>query len=195
MNSNRLPAGLLACAMLGAAVPAGAAQTSTYTLTKVLFQGNQQVPTSELQAALPIQPGQSIDQSGVQDEMTAIQGVYQKHNVGAKISARLATLHSKATITYIFDEQAPVAPVVTHVGITADTVTVAGNNKIKSADILAAANIPPGGAVTNEKLQAAQAAIVALYKKANIGCTVNSDWTNAATAQHINLVFKIVEKT
>jgi len=201
MKTTRLSAALLACTMLGpvsvALLPMTAAHaqaTGTFTLSKITFQGNVQVPTSELQAALPIQVGQTIDQAGLQENVAAIGKVYQKHNVGADITQRLTTLHKKAMITYIFTEKAPVAPTVTHVGITADHVTVSGNAKVKTADILAAAAIKPGDPLTNDKLQAAQNAISALYKKANIGSTVSTDWTNTATPQHVDLVFKIVEK-
>ena len=192
-------AALAACCALGALSaslpPAYAAGlTGSYTLGKVTFVGNAQVPTSELQAALPIQPGEKIDQAGMQQESDAVGQVYRKHNVGASMSARLTvTPHKEAMLTYTFTEQAPVAPTVNHVGITADHVTVTGNSKIATANILAAANIKPGDTLTSEKIAAAQVAIVALYKKANIGSTINSDWTTT-TPQHVDLVFKVVEK-
>ncbi len=174
-----------------ATAPAIAAPSS-WTLSKVTFLGNRQVPTDELQAALPIQPGDKLDQSGVQSEFDAVQQVYRKHNVGASIGQRLSTLGRKATITYTMTEQAPTAPTVVHVGVTADSVSVTGNTKVSTADILAAANIPPGSQVTNEKIQAAQAAIVALYKKKNVGASIGTDWTNNAP-QHVAMVFKITE--
>ena len=200
MMSTRLPA-LLAALLAGAATslatlptPARAQSSASYTLRRVTFVGNNQVPSAELQAALPYGVGQKVDHDGLQANMDAISGVYRKHNVGANISQRMTATGHVATITYTFAEQAPVVPTVTHVGITADTVTVAGNSRIKTADILTASGIRPGGAVTTQSIQAAQTAIVALYKKANIGSTVSSDWTNAAQPQHVNLVFKIVEK-
>ena len=198
--STRLPA-LLAALLAGAATslatlptPARAQSSASYTLRRVTFVGNNQVPSAELQAALPYGVGQKVDHDGLQANMDAISGVYRKHNVGASVSQRMTATGHVATVTYTFAEQAPVVPTVTHTGITADTVTVAGNNRIKTADILAASGIRPGGPVTTQSIQAAQAAIVALYKKANIGCTVNSDWTNASQPQHVNLVFRIVEK-
>lgn len=196
MNTTRLPAALLACTIVAAALPAQAQVTGTYTLSKVTFSGNAQVPTSELEAALPIQVGQKIDQAGLQQEMSAIQQVYEKHNVGANMSQRITVTHgTRALIAYSFVEQAPVAPTVTHVGITADHVGVTGNAKVKTADILAAAGLKPGDTLTNEKIAAAQASVLALYKKANVGCTINTDWTNTATPQHVDLTFKVVEKT
>ena len=45
-----------------------------------------------------------------------------------------------------------------------------------------------GGLIT-----AAQAAIVALYKKKNVGVQVNTDWTDVSP-QHVAMVFKIAEK-
>ncbi len=199
MMLNRLPA-LLAVFLAGAATstvlptPALAQSSASYTLRRVTFVGNNQVPSAELQAALPYGVGQKVDHDALQANMDAITGVYRKHNVGASVSQRMTATGHVATVTYTFAEQAPVAPTVVHVGITADNVTAAGNSRIKTADIVAASGIRPGGPVTTQSIQAAQAAIIALYKKANIGCTVNSDWTNAAQPQHVNLVFRIVEK-
>ncbi len=205
MMSNRLASALLGVLLAGTAIPAAlttlplatparAQSGASYTLRRVTFVGNAQVPSAELQAALPYQAGQTIDHDALQANMDAISGVYRRHNVGANISQRMTATGHAATITYTFAEQAPVAPTVTHVGITADTVTASGNSRIKTADILAASGIRPGGPVTTQSIQAAQTAIVALYKKANIGSTVSSDWTNAAQPQHVNLVFRIVEK-
>jgi outer membrane protein assembly factor BamA len=204
MTTNARSGAFLACALLGTTasafvalpVAAQAQSTASYTLNKVTFEGTAQVPTAELQAALPFQVGQKIDHAALQANMNAVQAVYQKHNVGAGITQRMTVFHkTRADIAYVFEEKAPVAPTVTHVGITADSVAVSGNIKVKTADILAAAGIKPGDSLTNEKIQAAQTAIVALYKKANIGSSISTDWTNAAQAQHVNLVFKVVEKS
>ena len=190
--------------LLGAALAGGATMLSvhaqaaplvgSYTLSGVTFQGNVQVPTAELQAALPIQVGQKIDQAGLQQEVDAMQAVYQKRNVGTTIRLRPQVLHkTRAELTFVFAEQAPVAPIVRHVGVTADTVSVTGNSKVSTAEILAAANIKPGQVVTNPEISAAQAAIVALYKKANVGVVVDANWTNLSP-QHVAMVFKIAEK-
>ncbi len=195
MTISRLLGAALAGAALTLSVSAGAQEmTGSYTLTKVTFQGNSQVSTADLQAALPIRPGQKIDHAGLQQDADAVQAVYQKHNVGTSITTRLTVLHkTRAELTYVFAEQAPVAPIVRHVGVTADTVSVTGNSKVSTADILAAANIKPGQVVTNPEISAAQAAIVALYKKANVGVVVDANWTNLSP-QHIAMVFKITEK-
>ncbi|MCQ8239999.1 POTRA domain-containing protein [Rhizosaccharibacter radicis] len=174
--------------------PAFAQSDKSYTLTGVTFQGNEKISSEELQAALPIQPGQPIDKAGLQENINAVVATYQKHNIGVKISQRMRELHNKATIAYTLEEQAPVAPTVTHVGITADSVTASGNKKISTADIIAAGGIKPGDQITQAKLAQAQAAISALYKKANIGSSVGTDWTNTAP-QHIALVYKIEEKS
>ncbi len=188
---------LLGAAIAGMALASvqahGQALTGSYTLSRITFQGNAQVPTADLQAALPIQVGQTIDQAGLQQEADAVAAVYQKHNVGAHLGIKSTTLGRKVTLTYTFAEQAPVAPIVHHVGVTADTVSVTGNTKVSTADILAAANIKPGQVVTNPEISAAQAAIAALYKKANVGVAVNTDWTNTSP-QHVAMVFKITEK-
>ncbi len=200
MMSNRLAPALLGLLLAGTALPAAlptparAQAGASYTLRRVTFVGNSQVPTAELQAALPYGAGQTIDHDALQANMDAITGVYRKHNVGANVSQRMTATGHSATVTYTFAEQAPVAPTVVHVGVTADTVTASGNSRIKTADIVAASGIRPGGPVTTQAIQAAQVAIIGLYKKANIGCTVNSDWSNASQPQHVNLVFRIVEK-
>ncbi len=200
MTDNTLPRALLGLVLAGTAVPtalpttAWAQADASYTLRRVTFVGNAQVPSTELQAALPYGVGQTVDHAALQADMDAIASVYRKHNVGANVSQRMTATGHAATITYTFAEQAPVAPTVTHVGITADSVSVAGNSRIKTADILAASGIRPGGPVTTQSIQTAQASIVALYKKANIGSTINTDWTQASQPQHVNLVFRIVEK-
>lgn len=202
MKTGKFLAVMLGCAAVPLAMPVtltaayaqDKAATGSYTLTKVTFKGNVQVPTAELLAALPVQVGQTIDQAGLQQNVTAIGQVYQKHNVGTSITQSMTVIHhTKAIINYTFVEKEPVAPTVTHVGITVDHVTVTGNVRIKTPVILAAANIKPGETVTNETIKAAQDAISALYKKANIGSSVSTDWTNT-TSQHVDMVFKVVEK-
>jgi outer membrane protein assembly factor BamA len=174
--------------------PGAYAAQSTWTLTKVTFQGNTQVPTSELQAALPIQPGDTIDKAGAQDELDAIGSVYKKHNVGVGISQRMSAQGKKASITYILTEQAPTAPTVVHIGITVDSVSVTGNSRVPTSAILAAANIPVGSQISNDKIAAAQSAITALYKKKNVGASVATDWTYPQP-QHVAMVFKITEQS
>lgn len=199
MTTSTRPISLAACAALalagsGRIGTAHAQATATYTLSKVAFVGNAQVPSSELQAALPIQPGQTVDRDGLQQDTDAIAAVYRKHNVGANMTARMVVAKGKyATVTYTFVEQAPVAPTIVHVGITVDQVTASGNKKIKTADIVAASGIKPGETVTNSTIAAAQAAVLALYKKNNVGATINTDWTTPQP-QHIDLVFTVVEK-
>ena len=149
-------------------------------------------PPANFSLPLPIQPGDTLDRAGVQSEFDAVQQVYRKHDVGASISQRLTTLGRKASITYTLTEQAPSAPTVVHVGVTADSVSVTGNTRVGTAEILTAADIPPGSQVTNAKIQAAQAAIMALYKKKNVGASIATDWTNNAP-QHVAMTFKITE--
>jgi len=164
-------------------------------LLKVTFSGNQQVATSDLKAALPIQPGQPIDQAGAQSEMSAVESVYKAKNVGANISARTRVYpgNKGMEIAFSIQEQAPQAPVVNHVAPVADQVSVTGNSKITSDKIVAASGIKPGDALTNDKIKAAQAAISALYKKANVGASVATDWTIPQPG-HYDVIFKITEK-
>ena len=171
-----------------------AGSDGTHTRTKGPVQGNTQGSPADLQAALPVQPGQTIDQAGMQRDVDAVQALYGARNVGVTINARLPVMHkTQAVLVFELAEQAPQAPIVRHVGVTADTVSVTGNSKVSTADILAAANIKPGQVVTNPEITAAQAAIVALYKKNNVGVVVNTDWTDVSP-QHVAMVFKITEK-
>ena len=177
-------------ALLSTAAPCVAAP-SAWTLTRVNFVGNSQVPTAELEAALPIKPGETIDRAGLESDTDAVGSVYQKHNVGVNISQRLIFIVSWSTVIYTLAEQTSAAP-VTHAGIIADSVAVTGNKHVSTAAILAAAGISPGSPVDNAKIQAAQNAITALYKKRNVGATVATDWTTPAP-QHVAMVFKITE--
>ena len=190
----------LGAALAGAALilsfqaPQPARAAGTYTLSKVTFQGNSQIATADLMAALPIQPGQTIDHAGLQQDADAVAGLYHQRNVGASITTRMQVIGgTRAQITYVLAEQAPQAPIVRHVGVTAASVSVTGNSKVSTADILAAAGIKPGQIVTNPEITAAQTAIVALYKKKNVGVQVNTDWTDVSP-QHVAMVFKIAEK-
>ena len=183
-----------AALILSFQAPRPARAAGTYTLSRVTFQGNAQIATADLMAALPIQPGERIDHAGLQQDADAVAGLYHQHNVGANITTKMQVIGgTRAEITYVLAEQAPQAPIVQHVGVTADSVSVTGNTKVSTADILAAANIRPGQVVTNPEITAAQAAIVALYKKQNVGVVVNTDWTNVSP-QHVAMVFKITEK-
>lgn len=191
---NRIGIGIGIGAILAGVTGNAQAAPSAYTLRHVIFKGNERVPTSELMAALPIQPGQTFHREDLQAETDAVTNVYRSHNVGANLAASLSlTGGGSATLTYTLTEQAPPPP-PQHVSIVADSVTVTGNKRIPSDRILAAAAIRPGDPLSNEKLTAAQAAVSALYKKANIGSTVSMDWTNTAP-NRVALVIKIVEKS
>ncbi|MBE7212193.1 MAG: hypothetical protein INR65_14320 [Gluconacetobacter diazotrophicus] len=194
MRKNGITALALAALMAGGTA-AAQAQGASYTLGKVTFSGNEKVSTDELMAALPYQPGSKVDQAALQADINAVSAAYGKHNVGAKISAQMKVLqHTKAIVAITVEEQAPVAPVVRHVGNVADAVTVQGNKKVSTADILAASRIQPGGPVTNESLSAAQAAIIALYKQKNIGVSVQTNFANASEVGHVNITFVVTEK-
>jgi outer membrane protein assembly factor BamA len=81
-------------------------------LAQEVIVGNQKVPTSRLQAALALHPGDELSNEKVQDEQKRLLAVYQAAKVNANITGAVTqTPQGQVTITWkIAETEAPPPP-------------------------------------------------------------------------------------
>ncbi len=155
-----------------AAAQSSAATSRPMKLLRLGFAGNKQVPTAAIKQAMTVQVGQTVTRSDLAANFDALVDVYRKANVGAGFKQRLTIPRpGQVLVEYMISEQAPQAAPAP-AALRVDKVTFEGNKKIGSEAIASAITLKPGDVVDNSKVSQNLQAIVALYKKANIGATV-----------------------
>ena len=187
----------LALATLPALIhPAPAsAQTSGkgMKLLKLSVTGNKQVPTAALDSAMTISVGQKVTRADLAANLNAIIDVYRKANVGAGFRQKMTIPHpGQVLVEYMIEEQAappPQAPTV----LRADKVTFEGNKQVTSDAISSVITIKPGAPVDTAMISSSMQAIMALYKKANVGVQITPSFSYPQP-HHAIVDYRIEEK-
>jgi outer membrane protein assembly factor BamA len=65
--------------------PAAAPAKAQLVVDNVVVSGNKQVKTADIDAAIKLKPGAPVNEDAVRADMSAIQGVYKKANVGMSV--------------------------------------------------------------------------------------------------------------
>ncbi len=165
---------LLGAALLAA--PAAWAET-TYNVSKVTITGNKTVTTDKLMAVVQEHPGQKVTVNDIIADRDAISKVLEDAHVGGAVKPSVKTVGSKSEIIFAIEDEGVQAPVVTKVAPKLDAEIFDGNASIPSDKLAEASGLKPGDELSNEKILAAQQAIVAAYKAAKlpIGVTINGE--------------------
>ena len=195
-----LASGLLlsaAPAFMLRASPAASAQSETagkgMKLLKMTVTGNQRVPTADIEQAMTVHVGDRVTRTDLAANLNAIVDVYRKANVGAGFKQRMTIPRpGQVLVAYMIEEQAPPPPQAAAV-LQADKVTFEGNKRITSDAIQSVITLKPGDPVDSAKVSANMAAILALYKKANVGVQISPSATYPQP-NHVVLDYKIDEK-
>jgi outer membrane protein assembly factor BamA len=152
------------------AAPHDAHAGPTYTLDKVEINGVKSVPADELRAGLKDQPGARVTTNDLLADQDALTKELEADHVVGGIKTSLRNKNN-GHIDLIFDvdDQGVQQPKVTTVAPKLGTETFVGNKKLATDDLIAASGLQPGDELSDARIQAAQVAIGAAYKKAKIG--------------------------
>jgi outer membrane protein assembly factor BamA len=158
---------------LAACLAAAPALAQPYTLDKVEINGLQSADPSALRAQLKDQPGAKVTTSDIIGDQDQLEKLLEAQHIGGAIKTSLRNKHN-GHVDVIFDvaDKGVVKPVVTTVAPKLKQEIFIGNAKLTNDDLQAASGLKPGDELSNEKIQAAQLAIQAAYKKANVGCEI-----------------------
>ncbi|HTZ69057.1 MAG TPA: POTRA domain-containing protein [Acetobacteraceae bacterium] len=185
-----LPLAALAAAALTAS--AAHAQT-TYKLDKIEINGVKSVPTPPLLAGLKDHSGETVTTNDLLADQDALSKELEAQHVvgGVKTSLRNKN-NGHIDLIFDVDDQGVQAPKVVTVAPKLGTQSFVGNNTLSSEDLAAATGLKAGDDLSDAKIQAAQQAILAAYKKAN---KVNANITGAVkqNGESANLVWTIAE--
>jgi len=165
--------------LLGAtllAAPAAWADT-TYNVAKVTIVGSKTVPNDKLYAVVQEHPGQKVTVNDIIADRDAISKVLEDAHVGGAVKPSVKTTGTKSEIIFTIEDQGVQAPIVTKVAPKLDAEIFDGNTSISSDKLAAASGLKPGDDLSNEKITAAEQAIVATYKAAKlpVGISINGE--------------------
>jgi outer membrane protein assembly factor BamA len=182
---------LLGATMLAA--PAAWADT-VYNVAKVTIVGSKTVPNEKLYAVIQEHPGQKVTVNDIIADRDAISKVLEDAHVGGAVKPSVKTTGTKSEIIFSIEDQGVQAPVVTKVAPKLDAEIFDGNVSIPSDKLAAASGINPGDDLSNEKIAAAQAAIMATYKAAKLPVNVSISGENKVVGNgKIDVYWHIVE--
>ena len=177
------------------ALSAGAAHAQTYTVDKVTITGSKTVPTADLLAAIQEHKGSKVTKDEIIADQDAITNVLHKANVVGGIKTSMASKPGNhIEVVFALDDQGAQAPVITKVAPKLHAETFAGNVFESTANLQAAAALNPGDSLSNDKIAAAQKALVALYAaaKAPVSVSVGVDFKTVSPGL-VDVVWTIVE--
>jgi outer membrane protein assembly factor BamA len=152
----------------GAAIAAapGAQAATTYKLDKIEINGVKSVPEAQLLAGLKDHPGDKVATSDLLADQDALTRELEAAHVvgGVKTSLRNKN-NGHIDLIFDVDDQGVQAPKVVTVAPKLGQQIFVGNNAIPSDDLAASTGLKPGDELSDAKIQAAEADILAEYKK------------------------------
>ena len=180
--------------MAASAQAQGAASTGKgMKLLKITVTGNHRVSTADISSAMTISVGQTVRRADLQSNLNAILDVYRKANVGASFKQKMTIPRpGQVLVAYMIEEQAA-PPAQAAAVLRADRVTFEGNKQITSGAIQSVITIKPGDPVDEARVSTNMQAIMALYKKANIGVQITPGATYPQP-NHAVIDYRIQEK-
>jgi outer membrane protein assembly factor BamA len=182
--------------LLGAAVlaaPAARAEQS-WTVNKVIITGNKTVSTDKLMAVVQEHAGSKVTVDIINADRDAISKVLEDAHVGGAVQPSMAAVGQRVNITFAIDDKGVQAPVITKVAPKLDAEIFDGNASIPTDKLAAASGLNPGDDLSNEKITAAEAAIMATYKAAKLPVSVAISGENKVVGNgKVDVYWHIVE--
>ncbi len=167
---------------------------TTYIVDKVIISGSKTVPVEKLYAAIQEHPGSQVTTADIIADQDAITKVLGDNHVVGGIKTSMAAKGKHITVTFALDDQGAQAPIVTHVAPKLDREIFNGNNAISTDKLEAASGLTPGEDLSNEKIVAAEQAILALYKASKLPISVNISGENKSVGNgKIDVIWNIIE--
>jgi outer membrane protein assembly factor BamA len=164
-----------AFALLAAICAAGPAfAQTTYILDKIEINGLKSADPNALRAQLKDQPGARVATSDILGDQDQLEKALEAVHVTGAIKTSLRN-KGNGHVDVIFDvaDNGIVAPTVTTTAPKLKQEVFVGNVKLATDDLQAASGLKPGDELSDDKIKAAQLAIQAAYKKADVGCTIS----------------------
>ena len=191
MKANSFAALLLG----GTLLSAGAAAETTYVVDKVTITGSTTVPPEKLYAAIQEHKGSTVTQADIVADQDAITKVLGAANVVGGIKTSMAAKSNKhIDVVFAVEDHGAQAPIVTKVAPKLHAELFEGNKSVASDKLMAAAGLNPGDDLSNEKVAAAQAAIVGAYKAAKLQLNVVvSGETRSVSPGQVDVTWHVVE--
>lgn len=156
-----------------ALLAAGPAAAQTYTLDKIDVEGLKSADPATLTPKLPFQPGAKVavpdliaDQDALTKELEAI------HVTGGVKTSMRNKNNGHVDLILVVNDTGIQQPKTIVVAPKLKAELFVGNVKLKTEDLQAASGLKPGDDLNNDKIAAAQLAIQAAYKKADVTSTI-----------------------
>jgi len=187
---------LLAAACFATAAHAAEDYTKPHTLDGVSITGSRTVATSKLTAVLHEHPGDKVTQTDMLADRDAIMKVLEQANVGGAVGVKIAPkVNHHVNVEFTVQDQGAQAPTVTTIANHLHTQTFTGNTSIPTAKLEAATALHAGDVITNEKINAAEAAVLEVYKAAKLPVTtkIGADIQQDKTTGKVDITWQIVE--
>ena len=181
-------------ALAAATLAAGPALAQTYTLDKIQINGLKSASPDEMRAALKEKPGTKVTTADLVADVNVLEKALEAKNVVGSVKVSMANKHN-GHIDSIFD--------VTDNGIQTATVTTvapklndqvfSGNNVLTANELTTATGLKPGDELSNDKIKAAQEAIVAAYKASKKPVNVTVSGAINQKGSTVEVVWTVVE--
>ena len=186
-------AAALLCTTLLAAGAASA--DTTYIVDKITITGSKTVPTQTILDGLSIHKGSHVTQADIVAGQDDVGNVLKKANVVGGIKTGMRSLpKNHVEVIYMIDDQGAQAPVVNHVLPKLHAETFAGNKVLPTDQLRTAAGLTPGQDLSNDKIAAAQKAIIAAYAAAKKPVDVQVSGAISQSSQGLtDVTWNIVE--
>jgi outer membrane protein assembly factor BamA len=181
-------------ALAAATLAAGPALAQTSTLDKIQINGLNSASPDEMRAALNEKPGTKVTTGDLVADVSVLEKALEAKHVVGSVKVSMANKHN-GHIDSIFD--------VTDNGIQTATITTvapklndqvfSGNNVLTASDLATASGLKPGDELSNDKIKAAQEALVAAYKASKKPVNVTISGAINQKGATVELVWTVVE--
>ena len=172
-----------------------ASAETTYIVDKVTITGSTTVPAEKLYAAIQEHKGSSVTQSDIVADQDAITKMLGAANVVGGIKTSMAAKPNKhIDVVFAVEDHGAQAPIVTKVAPKLHAELFDGNKAVSTDKLMAASALNPGDDLSNDKITAAQVAIIGAYKTAKLPINVSvSAEVHAVSPGRVDVTWHVVE--
>lgn len=150
------------------------------TIDAIEIRGNQRVDDAAIRARLEVRPGSLFDEAAIDEDIRTLHAMGFFRNITATLEDRLG----QSVLSYIVEER----PFVRE-------VTVSGNKKIKSDEILGMVRVRPNTVLDPQKARAGIAEVKKAYeKKGHLDVEITYDTTPIGDSDEVAVAFRIDER-
>ena len=181
------------CTAAVLASQAALADTS-YIVDKVTITGSRTVPVETLYAAIGEHKGSTVTQADIVADQDKILKVLGDANVGGGIKTSMASRGKHIEVTFAITDTGKQAVVVTKVAPKLHAEMFDGNKSIPTDKLTAASGLSVGQDLSNEKIAAAQQAIIGAYKAAKLQVNVQVTGENRSVSPgQVDVLWHVAE--